>query len=175
MTRNPSSFPHAALYSLLLLLPVLLLLLLPVPCLGTQCALLLSIQLADPSSIEPGGLRGFCAWAFGPLLAAAVLFVLGLVGYRLTGRPQPPRIHQVAVWGLFSLAAFLAAWYVTILVTSVGASETPPEEFLAITAGIALTAIALGQPMILLWLWLVHRIWRAQVLEGPRPLEALGR
>jgi hypothetical protein len=169
MTRNPSPFPHAALYSLLLLLPVLLLLLLPVPCLGTQCALLLSIQLADPSSIEPSGLRGFCAWAFGPLLAATVLFVLGLAGYRLTGRPQPPRIHQVAVWGLFILAAFLAAWYVTILVTSIGASETPPMEFLGITALLALAAITLGQPLIVLWLFMVNRLWREFGLREETP------
>ena len=169
MTRNPSSFPHAALHSVLLLLPVLLLLVLPVPCLGTQCALLLSIQLADPSSIEPGGLGGFCAWALGPLLAAAVLFVLGIAAYRLTGRPRTPRINQIAVWALFTLAAFLAACYVTILLTSIGASETPPMEFLRITALLALAAISLGQPLIVLWLYVVDRLWKGFVRRETAP------
>jgi hypothetical protein len=54
------------------------------------------------------------------------------------------------------------AWYAIILVTSIGASETPPEEFLALTALMALTVITLGQPLILLWLLLVNRIWKAR-------------
>jgi len=159
VARNPS-----VLYSLLLFLPLLLLLLLPVPCLGSECILLTSIQLADPSQLEPGGLVDFCAWALGPLPAAAVIFTLGLVGHRLTGRPHPSRTGGIAVWAVFSLTAYLVAWYAIILVTSIGASETPPEEFLAITAFMALPVITLGQPLILLWLAIVRRIWseRAQ-------------
>jgi hypothetical protein len=158
MARIPSSVP----YSLLLFSPVLLLLLLPVPCLGSECILLTLIQLADPSQLEPGGLTGFCAWALGPLLAAAVIFALGLTGYHLTGKDCPRRIDWVGTWALFCLTAFGVAWYAIILVTSIGASETPPEKFLAITALMALTVITLGQPLILLWLFLVSRIWKAR-------------
>ncbi len=56
----------------------------------------------------------------------------------------------------------MIVWYAIILVTSIGASETPPEEFLAITAVMALTVITLGQPLIVLWLSLVNRIWKAR-------------
>jgi hypothetical protein len=158
MTRIPAS----VLYSLLLFSPLLLLLLLPVPCLGSECILLTSIQLADPSQLEPGGLAGFCAWGLGPLPVAAVIFALGLVAYRLTGRAPARRIHWGATWALFCLSAYVIVWYAIILVTSIGASETPPEEFLAITALMALTVITLGQPLLLLWLSLVSRIWKAR-------------
>jgi hypothetical protein len=160
MTRIPPS----VLYSLLLVSPLLLLLLLPVPCLGSECMLLTSIQLADPSQLEPGGLAGFCAWALGPLPAAAIIFTLGLAGYHLTGKGPACRLQWVATWALFCLSAYVVVWYAIILVTSIGASETPLEEFLAITALMALTVITLGQPLILLWLSLVNRIWKARKL-----------
>jgi hypothetical protein len=161
MARIPSS----VLYSLLLFSPVLLLLLLPVPCLGSECILLTAIQLAYPSQLEPGGLAGFCAWSLGPLLAATVIITLGLAGYHLTGKDCPRRIDWVGTWALFCLTALGVAWYAIILVTSIGASETPPEEFLALTALMALTVITLGQPLILLWLFLVNRIWKAHAQQ----------
>ena len=156
MVRMPPSAPYAVLFSLLLFLPVLLLLLVTVPCLGSLCVSMLWDWLADPSL----GLGGSCAWAFGPLPAAAVLFALGLAGYWLAGRSDPRRIHWFAVWAMFTLCAFPVAWYRIILVTSIGASETPPMEFLGITALLALAAITLGQPLIVLWLFMVNRLWR---------------
>jgi hypothetical protein len=157
MTRLPASVR----YSLLLFAPLIVLLLIPVPCLGSECLLLTAIHLSDPSSLGPRGLAGFCAWGLGPLPAAAVVFALGLAGYRLTSRTRLQRIGRFAVWGGFSTTAFLVAWYGIILVTSIGASETPPMEFLGITAQIALAVVVLGQPLVLLWLSLVDRIWRA--------------
>jgi|GEM_PF-3375060 hypothetical protein len=172
MTRIPPSLPYSVLYSLLLFSPLLVLLLLPVPCLGSECILLTLIQLADPSQLEAGGLTGFCAWGLGPLPAAAVIFALGLVGYRLTGKERPRRIHWAATWALFCLSAYVIVWYAIILVTSIGASETPLEEFLAITAVMALTVVTLGQPLIVLWLWLVNRIWNTHIPPAPQSAEA---
>lgn len=172
MTRIPPSVPYSVLYSLLLFFPLLLLLLLPVPCLGSQCALLMAAWLFDPTSFDSGGPSGFCAWALGPLLAAAVIFVLGLASYMLTGRPNARRTGRIAVWALFTATGFLVVWFATILVTSIGASETPPGEFLALTAGMALTVVTLGQPLILLWLSLVNRIWATHIPLGPQSAEA---
>ena len=172
MTRIPQSLPYSILYSMLLFFPLLLLLLLPVPCLGSQCALLVSIRVIEPSSLDPGGPGGFCAWALGPLPAAAVIFALGLAGYWLTGRPNPRRIGWAAVWVMFTTVGYLVAWYAIILVTSIGASETPLGEYLAITSLMALTVVAIGQPLILFWLSLVNRIWRAHVQPAPLRAEA---
>jgi len=155
MTRIPPPVQ----YSLLLFVPLLVPLLLPVPCLGAQCVLLTSIQVAEPSSLDPGGHAGFCAWALGPLLGAAIIFLLGLLAHRLTGANGPPPRGRAAVWAMFSLAAFPVAWYLLILVTSIGATETPPVKYLGITAWMAAAVLALGQPLILLWLSLVERFW----------------
>jgi hypothetical protein len=157
MTRLPAS----ARYSLLLFAPLVVLLLIPVPCLGSECLLLTAIHFSDPSSLDPRGLAGFCAWGLGPLPAAAVIFALGLAGFRLTGGTRPQRIGRLAVWAMFTLTALSVAWYGIILVTSIGASETPPMKFLGITFLMALGVIVLGQPLVLLWLSLVDRIWRA--------------
>lgn len=158
MTRIPASVQ----YSLLLFVPLLVPLLLPVPCLGSECLLLTSIQLTDPSSLAPAGHVGFCAWALGPLPAAAVIFTLGLLAYRLTGGARAQQFGRIAVWAAFCLAAFPVAWYLIILSTSIGASETPPMEFLGITALMALAVIVLGQPLVLLWLSLVDRFWKGR-------------
>jgi len=157
MTRVPES----ARYSLLLLAPLLVLMLLPVPCLGSECILLTSSRLTDPSSMEPDDPAGFCAWALGPLPAAAIVFALGLLGYRLTGESRSQQRGRIVVWAMFSLAAYVVSWYGIILVTSIGATETPPMKFLGITALMALAVIVLGQPLVLLWLSLVDRYWQA--------------
>ena len=168
MTRLPASVR----YSLLLFAPLVVLLLIPVPCLGSECLLLTAIHLSDPSSIDPRGLAGFCAWGLGPLPAAAVVFALGLVGYWLTSATRFQRIGRLAVWAMFTLTALSVAWYGIILVTSIGASETPPMKFLGITALIALAVVVLGQPLVLLWLSLVDRFRTASRPSGrgrPRP------
>ncbi len=157
-----TTIPASVRYSLLLFAPLLLLLLLPVPCLGSECILLTASQLADPSSIESGGLAGFCGWALGPLPAAAVIFTLGLLSYRLTSKAGPQQFGRVAVWAMFSLSAYAVAWYTIILVTSVGASETPPMKFLGITALMALAVTVLAQPLVLLWLSLVDWCWKGR-------------
>ena len=157
-----TTIPASVRYSLLLFAPLLLLLLLPVPCLGSECILLTASRLADPSSIESGGLAGFCVWALGPLPAAAVIFALGLLSYRLTSKAGPQQLGRVAVWVMFSLSAYAVAWYAIILVTSIGASETPPIKFLGLTALMALAVTVLGQPLVLLWLSLVDRYWRGR-------------
>ena len=120
-----------------------------------------AIHLSDPSSLDPRGLAGFCAWGLGPLPATAVVFALGLAVYRLTSGTRFQRTGGLAVWGMFTLTALSVAWYGIILVTSIGASETPPMKFLGITFLMALGVIVLGQPLVLLWLSLVGRIWRA--------------
>lgn len=168
MLRIPQSLPFSMQYSLLLFFPLLLLLLLPVPCRGVQCALLVSIRLVEPSSLDPGGTGGFCAWALAPLPAAAIILALGLAGYWLTGRPNHRRIGWAAVWAMFTTIGYLVVWYAIILLTSIGASETPLEEFLAITSLMALTVIVIGQPLILFWLSIVHRIWRARIQPAPQ-------
>jgi hypothetical protein len=137
------------------------LLLIPVPCLGSECLLLTATRLSGPSSLDSRGLAGFCAWGLGPLPAAAVVFALGLVGSWLTSGTRFHRIGRLVVWALFTLTALSVAWYGIILVTSIGASETPPMRFLGITFLMALGVMVLGQPLVLLWLSLVDRIWRA--------------
>jgi hypothetical protein len=159
--RSVTRLPVSVRFSLLLFVPLLVLMLLPVPCLGSECILLTSSRLTDPSSVEPDGLAGFCVWALGPLPAAAVIFALGLLGYRLTGGPYPQQVGRIVVWAMFSLAAYVVAWYGIILVTSIGASETPPMKFLGITALMALAVFVLGQPLVLRWLSLVDRYWKA--------------
>ncbi len=149
--------PPSVRFAALLFLPVLVPLLFPVPCLGTNCVLLTLIQIADPSSLEPAGLAGFCSWALGPIPGAVGIIVVGLLCYRLVQTQRVSRIGWGIVWVVFTLAAFLVAWYGITMVTSIGASETPPEVFLTVTAGMSLVVITLGQPVILLWLSMVNR------------------
>lgn len=158
--------PPSVRFAALLFLPALVPLLVPALCLGPDCVLLAMIQVADPASLEPAGLGGYCAWALGPLPAAVMIMALGLLCYRLVRTQPAPRTAWIAVWAVATLVAFLGAWYGIILVTSIGASETPPEVFLRITAAMTLLLIVLGQPGIVIWLRLVNRYARARQPES---------
>jgi peptidoglycan/LPS O-acetylase OafA/YrhL len=150
MTRLPESVQYCPLLFVPLLVPLL-----PASCLGLQYLLLVPILLSDPLALDPGDHAAFCAWALGPLPAAAVIFALGLLAHKLAGVACPSRGRRAAVWATFSLAAFPVAWYLIILVTSFGATEPPPEKYLGVTALMTLAAI-------LLQLSLVDRFWETR-------------
>jgi peptidoglycan/LPS O-acetylase OafA/YrhL len=168
MTRLPESVQYCPLLFVPLLVPLL-----PASCLGLQYLLLVPILLSDPLALDPGDHAAFCAWALGPLPAAAVIFALGLLAHKLAGVACPSRGRRAAVWATFSLAAFPVAWYLIILVTSFGATEPPPEKYLGVTALMTLAAIVLGQPLILLWPSLVDR-FRETRRRRLRPVEVHG-
>jgi len=91
-------------------------------------------------------------WIIGPLTAAVVVF---LIGRRLVSSYQhgySPRIFLIAVWGWFTTALFAALWFGVIILTSIGATETPPDVFLRITAFGAAGLTLCAQVFVIPWL-----------------------
>ncbi len=92
-------------------------------------------------------------WIIGPLAAAIGVFFVGrgLVSFYLRG--YSPRIFIIiAIWGSFAVALFAALWFGVVILTSIGASETPPTIFLQMTALVATSLTLAAQVFMIPWL-----------------------
>lgn len=91
-------------------------------------------------------------WIIGPLAAAVVVFVIGRMAVSCYQHGISSRIILIAIWGSFTAALFAALWFGVIILTSIGASETPPEIFLRMTALGAASLTLAAQVFVIPWL-----------------------
>jgi hypothetical protein len=91
-------------------------------------------------------------WIIGPLAAAVGVFLIdrGLISFYLRGFSS--RIIIIAIWGSFMVALFAAIWFGVVILTSIGASETPPYIFLRMTALGAAGLTLAAQVIVIPWL-----------------------
>jgi hypothetical protein len=96
-------------------------------------------------------------WIIGPLAAAIGVFFVGrgLVSFYLRG--YSPRMIIIAIWGSFMAALFAALWPGVVILTSIGASETPPAIFLKMTALGAASLTLAAQIFVIPWLLFAGR------------------
>ena len=73
-------------------------------------------------------------------------------------RSNSSRSAWLGTWAVFSIALFFAVWIGTTLITSIGASETPPLVFLKMTALITTGLTLLGQILVIPWLIVVSKM-----------------
>ena len=91
-------------------------------------------------------------WIIGPLTAAVVVFLIGRMLVSFYQRRYSSRIIFMAMWGSFTAALFAALWFGVIILTSIGATETPPDVFLRITACGAAGLTLCAQVFVIPWL-----------------------
>lgn len=91
-------------------------------------------------------------WIIGPLAAAVGVFLIGQELISLYRRGSSSRMIIIAIWGLFMVALFAALWFGVVILTSIGASETPPIIFLQMTALVAASLTLAAQVFVIPWL-----------------------
>lgn len=96
-------------------------------------------------------------WIIGPLTAAVVVILIGRMLVSSYQHGYSPRIFLIAVWGWFTTALFAALWFGVIILTSIGATETPPDVFLRITAFGAAGLTLCAQVFVIPWLLFTGR------------------
>jgi len=143
-------------FSLLVFSPLLLALLLPSACLVPSGALLLLIGIFDPATPLTDS-AGYLAWIYAPVAAALILFLVGAGLHALYRRGMSPKAFWAAVWAVFTVALFLAAWFDITLLGSIGASDKPIDQYLKYTALTAAIFTLLCQPGVGLWLFFAAR------------------
>lgn len=91
-------------------------------------------------------------WIIVPIAAAAFVFFAGRGLVSLSQRGFSPRVIVITIWGLFTITLFSALWIGVIILTSIGASETPLHIFLRITGFGAAGLTLAGQVFVIPWL-----------------------
>lgn len=79
--------------------------------------LLTVISVFDPTISLSDGV-GFNAWVFSPMAAAFVLFLTGMGFHSLYIRGRSRKTVWIAIWLVFSVALFVAAWLGISILTS---------------------------------------------------------
>jgi RsiW-degrading membrane proteinase PrsW (M82 family) len=152
-------------FSALVYAPLLIAFLLPAPFLLPTGFLLTIISVFDPT-ISISESVGYHTWVFSPMAAAIVLFLVGMWSHSIYLRGRSRKTVWVAVWMVFSVALFAAAWLGTTILTSIGASDYPSNSFFQWTASIAALLTLVFQPVVGLWLFISSRIFRRLELEA---------
>ena len=91
-------------------------------------------------------------WIIGPLAAAVGVFFVGRGLVSFYQRGFSPKMILIAIWGSFMVALFAALWFGMVILTSIGASETPPTIFLQMTALGAASLTLAAQVFVIPWL-----------------------
>lgn len=91
-------------------------------------------------------------WIIGPLAAAVGVFLIGRGLISLYRHGSSSRMIIIAIWGLFMVSLFAALWFGVVILTSIGASETPPYIFLRMTALGAAGLTLAAQVFVIPWL-----------------------
>lgn len=91
-------------------------------------------------------------WIIGPLTAAVVVILIGRLSVSSYQHGYSPRIILITMWGWFTTALFAALWFGVIILTSIGAAETPPDVFLHLTASGAVGLTLCAQVFVIPWL-----------------------
>ena len=154
-------------FSTLVFAPLLIAFLLSALTLLPGGILVALLSLFDPALSVSEGV-GYHAWVCGPLVAAAGLFLAGMGLHSLYLRGRSRQAVWIAIWALFSVALFAAAWLGISLLTSIGASDYPAGEFYRWTATLAALLTLACQPAVGLWLFVSARILRGSEAPSTR-------
>lgn len=146
-------------FSTLVFAPLLIAFLLPALPLLPSGVLVALFIIFDPTISVSEGV-GYHAWVCGPIVAAVVLFLSGMWFHSLYLRGRSRKTVWIIIWVVFSVALFAAAWLGISLLTSIGASDYPADEFFQWTASVAALLTVACQPGVGLWLFVSARILR---------------
>jgi hypothetical protein len=144
-------------FSIIVFAPLLLAFLLPALSLLPSGILVTLFSIFDPAISVSEGV-GYIAWVCSPILAAVGLFLTGMWFHSLYLRGRSRKTVWIAIWIVFSVALFAAAWLGISLLTSIGASDYPADEFFQWTASVAALLTVACQPGVVLWLFVSSRI-----------------
>jgi hypothetical protein len=156
-------------FSTLVFAPILIAFLLPALALLPGGMLVVVLSVFDRTISAPE-VAGYSAWVLSPIGAAVGLFLAGMWLHSLYLRENSLRTGWIAIWVVFSVALFAAAWLGISLLTSIGASDYPAGEFLQWTAGVAALVTVACQPGVGLWLFVSARILRTFEAASARQL-----
>ena len=95
-----------------------------------------------------------------PIVAAIGLLLTGMWFHSLYVRERSHKTVWTAVWAVFSVALFVAAWLGVSILTSLGASDYPADSFQQWTVSVAALLTLAFQPAVGLWLFVSSRILR---------------
>jgi hypothetical protein len=109
------------------------------------------LAIFDPT-LPLSSAAAYDLWIIGPLAAAVVVLLIGRLLVSFYQRGNSSRISFVAIWGTFTAALFTALWFGVVILTSIGASETPPSIFLRMTALGAASLTLAAQVFVIPWL-----------------------
>jgi hypothetical protein len=154
-------------FSILVFSPLLIAFLLPALLLLPAGILLALISVLDPTISIPEGV-GYNAWVCSPIVTAVGLFLAGIWFHSLYVRGRSPKMVWTAIWAVFSVALFVAAWLGVSILTSIGASDYPANRFLQWTASVAALLTLALQPAVGLWLFVSSRISRGWAAAWPQ-------
>jgi hypothetical protein len=142
--------------SLVICLPVLAAYLIPAIFLLPVGVTFSLLAIFDPTVTFTQALS-YDLWIIVLIAAAAVVFFVGRGLVSFYQRGLSPRVIVIAIWGLFTVTLFFALWFGVIILTSIGASETPPYIFLRITGLGAVGLTLAGQVFVIPWLFFTCR------------------
>jgi hypothetical protein len=146
----------ASRFSFFVFSPVLITFLAPTLFLLPGGVLFALIAIADPT-VALYSAFSYNLWIIGPVILSITLFIAGRGLYFLLLLGRSPLMVWLITWISLSLMLFLALWIDMIILTSVGATETPVHIFLGLTALLAAGLTFLSQVLLIPWLVMINR------------------
>jgi hypothetical protein len=146
----------ASRFSFFVFAPVLITYLVPTLFLLPGGVLLALIAISDPT-VPLYSAFSYNLWIIGPVILSITLFLTGRGLYFLLLHGRSPHHIWLITWIILSFMLFLALWIDMIILTSVGASETPAHIFLGMTAFLAAGLTMLSQVLLIPWLVFIDR------------------
>ncbi len=151
-------------FSLLVFAPLFFALLLPEMFLLPNGLLMTLLIVFDPT-VPFSEAIPYNIWIIAPIAVGSVLFLVGIFLHSLYVYERSSRVAWAVIWLVFTSVLFLAIWFGFTLMTSIGASDKPIEEFLRWTACFAAGFTLLAQVLELPWLFVVSRILHKEEIQ----------
>jgi hypothetical protein len=155
-------------FSLLVFAPLYIAFLTPALILMPTSVLLTLISVLD-TTVSATVRINYGVWVLAPVVVVFGLLVIRIGLHAPYARGRSHQALWVGIWAVFSVAAFVATWFGTTIVTSIGASDYPAGEFLRWTATVAALITLALQPGVVLWLYVSSRILHR--MEAARRVE----
>jgi hypothetical protein len=160
-SERASAMKPALRFSLLVFAPLYVAFLTPALLLLPTGVLVTLISMLD-ARVPVIEAAGYGVWVLGPIVAALGLLVTGIRLHPLWVRGRSHTVAWTVIWVVFSISLFVAMWFGTTIVTSIGASDYETGEFLRWTTAVAVLITLALQPGVGLWLYvathILHRI-----------------
>lgn len=153
---------NASKFSLAVFAPVLGAFLIPALFLLPAGILMTLLAIFDPAE-SLSGIPAYDLWIIAPIAAAGILFLAGRGLFSLHFYGWHPWVAWIATWAVFSTVLFLAFWYGTTVISSIGASDKPLHIFLRWTAFFAAGLTVVSQILVIPWLFMVSRVLRSDL------------